>query len=281
MFVLLHGRWSTRGEVDCLCVWINGLSLCLREWGCMHSCLAASYVYTPPGGHTCASARWCTQKYFLNHLSDLKADAAVKFWADGYPHPGSFTHRSCKVKRNFHAMPKETRRRSNAIIIMRGQQCKRLEKNKSVVCSISFFSCLSPCVHARVCVCVCSLLTDSWEWKFVFLETEYIFCLLGYTWCVLSFLALDHTDTLRFSLAVSRWWREGCGRAGAHAHTPTQVSLWCLSSCFGICTSPTCMQIMECVHVSARVCVDVHSYISVSVIFGGLLQRRINQWCLG
>lgn len=41
----------------------------------------------------------------------------------------------------------------------------------------------------------------------------------------MSFLALDHTDTLRFSLAVSRWWREGCGRAGAHAHTHTSLPL--------------------------------------------------------
>lgn len=54
-----------------------------------------------------------------------------------------------------------------------------------------------------------------------------------------------------------------------------------LSVCY--CAVPTlyCMHIMECVHVSAPVCVNVRSYISVCVIFGGLLQRRINQWCLG
>lgn len=101
----------------------------------------------------------------------------------------------------------------------------------------------------------------------MFFQTDYIFFLLGYTWCVVSFLALDHTDTLRFSLAVSRWWREERASTRTHAHTFTLVSLRCLSLYFGICTSPTCMQIMECVHVSARVCVDVHSYFGVCDIW--------------
>lgn len=42
-----------------------------------------------------------------------------------------------------------------------------------------------------------------------------------------------------------------------------------------------CKRIMEGVHVSACMCVNVHYYILARVILGGLLQRRINQWCLG
>lgn len=120
-------------------------------------------------------------------------------------------------------------------------------------------------------LCVSPSLTDSWGCKSELVETEYIFCQLGYTWCVLFSLALDSTDTLRFSLAVSRWWRKG-----------TSLCAQVLFPCLPVCASALhqlvyCMHIMEGVHVSACMCVNVHSYISVCVIFGGLLQRRINQ----
>lgn len=109
-------------------------------------------------------------------------------------------------------------------------------------------------------VCVSPPLTDSSGWEFVLVETVYIFCLLGFTWCVLSSLPLDSTDTLRFSLAVSRWRRRA-----------TSLCAWaCSLACLRACSSALhqlvyCMHIMEGVHVSACMCVNVRSYISVCV----------------
>lgn len=119
-------------------------------------------------------------------------------------------------------------------------------------------------------LCVSPSLTDSWGCKSELVETEYIFCQLGYTWCVLFSLAMDSTDTLRFSLAVSRWWRKGTSLS-------SQVCFHAFLCASALHQLVYCMHIMEGVHVSACMCVSVHSYISVRVIFGGLLQTRINQ----
>lgn len=109
-------------------------------------------------------------------------------------------------------------------------------------------------------LCVSPPLTDSSGWEFVLVETEYIFCLLGFTWCVLSSIPLDSTDTLRFSLAVSRWRRRA-----------TSLCAWaCSLACLRACSSALhqlvyCMHIMEGVHVSACMCVNVRSFISACV----------------
>lgn len=85
-------------------------------------------------------------------------------------------------------------------------------------------------------VCLSPPLTDSKEWEFVLVEIEYIFCLLAYTWCVLSSLPLDSTDTLRFSLAVSRWWRTGMTHKSVFTPVFVLTHLHCTSLC-SVCIS--------------------------------------------
>lgn len=118
--------------------------------------------------------------------------------------------------------------------------------------------------------CASPLPTDSQGWECVLVETEDIFCLPGYTRCVLSPPAPDGADTLRFSLAVSRWRRR---RRRAHVSFPS------LRTAPTLCTACTSRRAYMC--PPACVCVNGRFYVSVCVIFGGLLQRRINQRCLG
>lgn len=158
------------------------------------------------------------------------------------------TFHGCRCQRN-------KKKCSQAIIrlsILRGHEFKRLvtfENQESVRCHwgrASFFSRRSPWVS--------SLLTDSLGWEFVLVETEYIFCLLGYTWRVLSSLPLDSTDTLRFSLAVSRWWRRGTSLCASLCSHPCL----CASALHQLVY---CKHITEGVHVSGRVCLNVQHYI--------------------
>ena len=140
------------------------------------------------------------------------------------------------------ASRKNKKRCSHAIIrlsILQGREFKRLvtfENQESVICHwgrASFFSRRSPCVSLP--------LTDSQGWEFVLVETEYIFCLLGYTCRVLSLLPLDSTDTLRFSLAVSRWRRRGTNLCASVSFHPCLCVCVCVCVCVSARTGPTCI----------------------------------------
>ena len=180
------------------------------------------------------------------------------------------TFHGCRCQRN-------KKKRSQAIIrlsILWGQKFKRrvtFENQESVMCHwgrASFFSRWSPCVwpsadwQQGMGVCVGGdriHLLSAWLYMVCF-----VFASLGQHWHIEVF--------------ISR--KQVTGRGAS-------LCAWvCFYACLGAYISALhqlvyCMHIMEGVHVSACMWVNVHSYISVCVIFGGLLQRRINQWCLG
>lgn len=92
----------------------------------------------------------------------------------------------------------------------------------------------------------------------------------------MSPLPLDSTDTLRFSLAVSRWWRKGdkLGCAQVCFHACLCVYLHCINLCT-VCISWRVYICLDCVHTCSLtyfcvcVCVYVRVRVSVCLIFEG------------
>lgn len=241
-----------RGMGECLLV---GFCVCVPECASM-----------PVWGYVHAYAHSCTWKYFQNHLSDLKGDVTAPFRAVGCLNLGSVKQHMRKgasrlARVTFHGSRCQRNKKKTlsshhqALHLARPEIQKTCHFWKSGECDVSlrkgFF------LLSSIPLCVSPQLTDSQGWEFVLVETEYIFCLLGYTWCVLSSLPLDSTDTLRFSLAVSRWWR--------------RATSLCAQVCFCACTAPTCS--LYAYH-GGRTCVCPHVceclllYFSVCDIWG-------------
>lgn len=233
-----------------VCLWLVGSCVCMPVW---------KYTHT--------NAHLCTWNYFVNHLSVLNGDFNISFWVCMY-----LVLKALKVtgdkrfkvsQTDISATAKETRWNiSHHQTLARPKIQKTCHFWKSGALDVSLrqgYFLLFPLVcvlsadwQLGMGVCVCGVrihLLSAWLYMVCF-----VFASHGQQWHIEDFIS-----------------RKQVPEEVAH------ISLLLLC----IWTYPTCMHVMEGIHVSACMCVSVHSYFSVSVIFAGLLQRRINQWCLG
>lgn len=176
------------------CVLVVGGALCVCVCECM--CM-------PVWGNAHANAHLCTWRYFCNHLSDLKGDVAMPFWAVGCPILEALNNtgdKSFKVSQSDISWLPERKKQEETLSshhqtlhLARPEIQKTCHFWKSGECDVSLMQGFFLFVSIPLCVCPLCWLTARngtlclWRQNtsFVCLVIHGVFC-LRYPWTALT-----------------------------------------------------------------------------------------------